>query len=238
MTTNAEAIASWNSSSRAALEDTAVDGDFAKRHLANPHLLRLAGPLAGRRVLDAGCGNGYLSRMLAERGSIVTGVEPAQVLFDFAVEKDRHGSTFIQADLCAPPDLGAPFDVVICSMVLVSIPDWRAAMRTCADVLRPGGTLVVALPHPCFADLWRTWRTNGFYRTSEYLAERTMPGPVATDFHRPLSAYLNEMARLGCTLTEMVEPGLDPALVPTGPAGIDAYAHLPNFVIMAARKAG
>jgi len=35
----------------------------------------------------------------------------------------------------------------------------------------------------------------------------------------------------------MVEPGLDPALVPTGPASIEAYAHLPNFVIMAARKA-
>jgi 2-polyprenyl-3-methyl-5-hydroxy-6-metoxy-1,4-benzoquinol methylase len=49
---------------RAVVEQMAHDGDFAKRHLVNPVLMRMLGDLPGRRVLDAGCGNGYLSRML------------------------------------------------------------------------------------------------------------------------------------------------------------------------------
>ncbi len=43
--------------------------------------------MRGRRVLDAGCGNGYFSRMLAGRGAEVTGVEPAESLISFAREK-------------------------------------------------------------------------------------------------------------------------------------------------------
>lgn len=45
----------------------AHDDDFAKQHLINPVLLRMLGDLARQRILDAGCGTGYLSRMLAER---------------------------------------------------------------------------------------------------------------------------------------------------------------------------
>ncbi|MBN1170685.1 MAG: DUF1698 domain-containing protein [Micromonosporaceae bacterium] len=58
----------------------AADGDLAKRHLVNPVLLRMLGEVSGRRILDAGCGNGYLSRMLARRGASVVGVEPGRSL--------------------------------------------------------------------------------------------------------------------------------------------------------------
>ena len=64
--TNDRAIQQWGSMPRAVLERMAHDGDFAKRHLVNPVLLRMLGDVSGQRVLDAGCGNGYLARMLAE----------------------------------------------------------------------------------------------------------------------------------------------------------------------------
>jgi cyclopropane fatty-acyl-phospholipid synthase-like methyltransferase len=48
----------------------------------------MIGDVRGRRILDAGCGHGYLSRMLAARGARVTGVEPAQALYDYAKEKE------------------------------------------------------------------------------------------------------------------------------------------------------
>jgi hypothetical protein len=53
------------------------------------------------------------------------------------------------------------------------------------------------------------------------------------DFHRPISAYLNELAGVGCRLREVVEPGLDPTVEPAMP-GIEAYVRLPNFLIVAA----
>src|ERR1700716_2886397 len=79
--TNEAAIRRWdNSVTRQAMAANAKDGDFAKRHLANPALLRLLGEVRGRRVLDAGCGDGYFSRMLAERGARVVGVEPTATM--------------------------------------------------------------------------------------------------------------------------------------------------------------
>jgi len=217
----------------------AQDGDFAKRHLINATLLRLLGDITGRRVLDAGCGNGYLSRMLAERGATVVGVEPGQSLFDFAVEKERErgqGIRYVQADLCALPLLGAPFDAVVASMVLPVIPDWAGAMQACVDALKPGGLVVFTTNHPCFEQLWPTWRDHGEYRTRRYLAEYEIPGPSGVDFHRTVSTYLNQLISLGCQLTEIAEPGLSLEAAADGPEGIDSYVHLPNFLIVAARK--
>ena len=57
------------------------------------------------------------------------------------------------------------------------------------------------------------------------------------DFHRTVSTYLNELIALGCRIAEIAEPGLTPELAAHGPDGIDAYVHLPNFLLVAARRA-
>lgn len=49
-------------------------------------------------------------------------------------------------------------------------------------------------------------------------------------------AYLNELTRLGCRLREIAEPALEPAIAAADP-GAEAYAHLPNFLVAAARRA-
>ncbi|HEY0001425.1 MAG TPA: methyltransferase domain-containing protein [Actinoplanes sp.] len=237
--TNAEVIHQWGAIPRTRLEQTAHDGDFAKRHLINPSVLRMLGDVRDQRILDAGCGNGYLSRMLADRGARVTGVEPARSPFDFAAEqetKQPQGIRYVQADLCALPDVGDPFDVVVSSMVLPVIPDWTAAMQACVHHLKPGGLFIFTVNHPCFEQLWSTWRAHGDYRTARYLVEYEIPGPHGVDHHRTLSTYLNQLTRLGCRLTEVDEPALSPDAATTGPPGIQAYVHLPNFLVVAARR--
>lgn len=235
--TNDAAIRQWDvTTSREALEATADEGDFAKRHLVNPELLRLLGDVRGRRVLDAGCGNGYVSRLLAARRADVVGVEPTASMVGFCRDKEAElgqGVRYVQADLARLPDLDGEFDAVVCSMVLMAIPDWRPAMRACVTALRPGGLFVFAVVHPAFEGLWGTWRDHGEYRVRRYLADYELAGPSGVDFHRPISAYLNELAGSGCRLREVVEPGLDPAVEPAMP-GIEAYVHLPNFLIVAA----
>lgn len=238
--TNDMAIQRWGAVPRAMLQQMAHDGDFAKRHLINPILLRMLGDLPGQRVLDAGCGNGYLSRMLARHGAQVVGVEPGQSPFGFAVERETtapQGIRYIQADLCAMPGLGAPFDAVVASMVLPAVPDWAGAMQACVRALKPDGLFVFTVNHPCFEQLWSNWRQHGEYRTHRYLAEYEIPGPSGVDFHRTISTYLNQAIRLGCHITEVAEPALSPEATADGPQGIDAYVHLPNFLIVAARRA-
>lgn len=65
--TNDEVIQQWGKVPREVLESMEPEGDWAKRHLLNPVLLRMLGDVRGRRILDAGCGHGYLARMLAVR---------------------------------------------------------------------------------------------------------------------------------------------------------------------------
>jgi 2-polyprenyl-3-methyl-5-hydroxy-6-metoxy-1,4-benzoquinol methylase len=236
---NEAVIRRWSAYPREEMEAMDADGgegDFAKRHLINPTLLRMLGEVRGRRVLDAGCGQGYFSRMLAARGAEVVGVEPAEGMIGYAREREerlRQGIAYHRADL-AQYDVHADFDAVVCSMVLAGIPDWRPAMRACVRALRPGGLFVFSLNHPAFEDLWATWRRHGEYRVRRYLAEYEIPLRHAPNFHRPLSAYLNELAALGCRLTELAEPGLDPAVAAAGAEGIEGYVHLPNFLIVAA----
>jgi 2-polyprenyl-3-methyl-5-hydroxy-6-metoxy-1,4-benzoquinol methylase len=240
---NEAAIRQWNSVPREVL-DAMPDGGFAKRHLINPVLLRMLGDIRGRRVLDAGCGHGYLSRMLAERGASVVGVEPTDTMFGYAQDEERErpvGITYVQADLATLPDLGEPFDVVVCSMVLAAIPDWKPAMSACVRALRPGGLFVFSVNHPAFEMLWPTWREHGEYRLRRYLEDYELSATYASDFHRPISAYVNELAALGCRLVEFAEPGLDPDVAQEAEAttpGIESYVHLPNFLIVAAERGG
>ncbi|WP_329128456.1 class I SAM-dependent methyltransferase [Streptomyces sp. NBC_01476] len=246
--TNETAIRQWNAMPRSVIEAMQPDGDFAKRHLINPVLLRMLGDLPGRRVLDAGCGQGYFSRMLAERGAEVVGIEPTDAMFSYAQEKERErrqGIRYVQADLTGGlPDLGGPFDAVVCSMVLSAIPDWKPAMNACVQAVRPGGLFVFSVNHPAFEQLWKTWREHGEYRVRSYLQEYEIAQTYASDFHRPLSVYLNELADLGCRLRELAEPGLDPATAQDAKhetPGIESYTYLPNFLIAAAelpKKAG
>jgi SAM-dependent methyltransferase len=235
--TNAEAIADWSAMPDATLASFDPEGDFARRTMLNPEIFRLLGDVRGRRILDAGCGQGYLCRLLADRGADIVGVEPARGPYRYAVARERErrqGVRYHQADLARPPRLGEPFDAVVANVVFEAIPDWLPAMRACVQALRPGGLLVFSLEHPCFEDAARSWREHGCVRVHEYLHEYERPGPHGIDFHRPLSVYLNAVIGLGCHLTEISEPGLDPKLA--APEH-EAAVHVPNFIVIAATRA-
>lgn len=235
------AIEQWSRIPHDVLDEMEPAGDSSKRHLLNPVLLEMLGEVSGRRILDAGCGHGYFCRILAGLGAEVTGVEPAAGLLAYALEKERalgQGVNYIEADLTQADDFGGPFDAVVCSMVIPTIPDWRTAMRTCVRSAKPGGTIVISFNHPAFEQLSGTWREHGEYRVRRYLEEYEIVGRYAPDFHRPLSTYLNELAMLGCRLREISEPGLDPAVaaeLSLSMPGIESYIHLPNFLVISAQ---
>jgi 2-polyprenyl-3-methyl-5-hydroxy-6-metoxy-1,4-benzoquinol methylase len=181
---NEAAIARWSAIPTDVLAAFDPEGDFGRRHLLNSEIFRLLGDVRGKRVLDAGCGQGYLSRLLAERGATVVGVEPAGGMFEYAVARERErrqAIRYVQADLASLPDLasfpelGGPFDAVVSNVVLEAIPDWEPALRSCVKALRPGGTLVFSIEHPCFEDGRTSWVEKGCVEVREYLAEYERP---------------------------------------------------------------
>lgn len=236
--TNAQTIAGWNTKYETQ-EAWGPEGDWGRQHLLNPAIFRLLGPIAGKRLLDAGCGQGYLCRLLAGRGALVTGIEPAANALAFALREEQmapKGITYRQADLSALDDLRDSFDATVANMVLMDIPDYQSAMRTCIAALKPGGSFIFSLQHPCFEEPSAEWPAKCFVAVHEYLDEfmrEQRPGTYL--FHHPLSHYLNLMVSLGCALREIVEPRPSLELVEGNPI-LERSAHVPSFLVIHATK--
>ena len=95
----------------------------------------------GRRVLDVGCAGGYLSRILAERGFSVTGI-------DLAGTPPLPGIHFVAADLDRGlPSLDGCFDFILCADVLEHLREPERLLRECRERLAPGGALIASLPN-------------------------------------------------------------------------------------------
>jgi SAM-dependent methyltransferase len=236
---NAETIDCYSELTEDFYDSLGPDGGFARRALLNPAIFRLLADVAGKTVMDAGCGHGYLSRLLAERGAVMVGVEPATVPFTYAsrLEAERpQGIRYFQRDLSRLGDVGGPFDVVVANMVFLDIPDWRNALANCVASLKVGGTLVYSLHHPVWVPgRFETWAERGCVEISEYLNEYEQAGVVvAPNFHRPLSAYVNETIQLGCDIVELVEPQLQREQIESDEHEI--LTRIPNFVVIAARR--
>ncbi len=118
-------------------------------------LLESAVPHDARRVLDVGCGDGFLSARLARRIPDVTALDldgpvlrRAQARFPSAPVRWTHGDV-MTADLSG-------FDAVVSNAALHHLADTGAALRRLADLLRPGGALgVVTFVRPSLRNgLW------------------------------------------------------------------------------------
>jgi 2-polyprenyl-3-methyl-5-hydroxy-6-metoxy-1,4-benzoquinol methylase len=212
------------------------EGDLARKYLLNPAIFALLGEVAGKRVLDAGCGQGYLCRLLARKGAKVTGLEPAESWYRYAVqreEQERLGITYLQADLSLW-QAESSFDAVVCNMVLMDIPDYSAAMENCVRCLKPGGSFIFSLLHPCFEEPGAEWLRRGSVEVREYLSEYTKEQRFGTLFHRPLSSYLNLVIQCGCQLQHVIEPQLSQEAAEQ--LGNSRDIHVPSFIVIQAIK--
>jgi predicted TPR repeat methyltransferase len=80
---------------------------LANAYYERPAILALAGDVAGRRILDAGCGSGPLSAALRDRGAIVTGIDSSAKMLELARQRLGAGADLHLADLGSPLPLGA-----------------------------------------------------------------------------------------------------------------------------------
>jgi 2-polyprenyl-3-methyl-5-hydroxy-6-metoxy-1,4-benzoquinol methylase len=234
---NLSVIQGWSQITDQEIDTFGDNGDFFRQHLLNPALLELLGDVNGKTVLDAGCGTGYLSRMLAMKGAKMTGLEPAESMSRFAVSKEKAtplGITYLQEDLSEFHSEGK-FDSVVSNMVFMDIPTYETAIKNCINALKSHGSFIFSISHPCFEDVGDEWEKSKQVTVREYLKEYEVERHHAYSFHRPLSTYINLVVESGCEIVKMIEPKLDEAAAQENPRGLREI-HIPSFVIIHAVK--
>jgi len=124
-----------------------TDSDFRPLHQINP--LRLdwidqQARLAGKRVVDIGCGGGILSDSMARRGAKVLGIDLAtkalKVAELHAMEAETPNIEYreVAAEALAA-EMPAQFDVVTCMEMLEHVPEPASVVRACSQLVKPGG---------------------------------------------------------------------------------------------------
>ena len=114
-------------------------------------ILEELGDLGGLDVCDLACGEGFLSRILADKGACVRGFDVSTKLVDLARARSDDAISFEVSDAQVLPGVtDNSFDVVVCHMAVMDIPDIDALFANVRRILRPGGRFALTVLHPCF----------------------------------------------------------------------------------------
>jgi SAM-dependent methyltransferase len=220
--------------------------DQTHRNINLPAFLRLLPePEPGASTLDLACGEGRLTRLLAGHGHRVAGVDAAPTMARLAAAHEQAASPVINGDATALPFGDGVFGLVVAYMCLHDIDAMPEAVAEAARVLRPGGKLCVAIPHPVHSageferrDGEARFVISGSYldpAPTDWAAER---GGVRLTFHsehRPLQAYSLALERAGLLIEAIREIRVPDELVDGDPAK-RRWQRIPLFLHLRAIK--
>ncbi len=149
--------------------------------LVIPRLVEVVGSVDGLSVLDAGCGEGIVSRSLVGTATPLVGIDIVPQLIAYARKRDLTQSiTYEVHDLSRPPPhYQRTFDLIVSNLVLNDVPDYRGFITTLSASLKPHSRIVLSLNNP-YSALLREKVDN--YFDTEAVAQYIF-GP-ATYFHR------------------------------------------------------
>ena len=193
--------------------------DRYRTELTDQAVLDAVGDVEGLDVLDAGCGEGYMSRLLAKRGARAAGVDVSDSLIEYArvhEDAERLGVRYNVAGLEDLPYEDESFDLAICNHVLSDVRDPAAAIRELGRVLRPSGRIVILMLHPCFYTAHAERDSTGSIPVETYFSERSVDQPFVVagiespdDVHmtfRPLEFYSEVLSDAGFAIERLKEP--------------------------------
>ncbi len=256
----ADVADNWNRNADLWAAEVRAGHDVYREHYNNPAFLAFIGDLADKRVLDAGCGEGHNTRILARRGARMIGADISTRMIELAREEEQTRPLGIQYEIASytamPKFAPDSFDAVVSFMALMDGPDFPSAMREIYRVMRPGAQLCFSIIHPCFMTRGFGWirdesgretgYTGGNYFNNQPWIERwkfskTPGSPEVEDFSVPrfdrtLSEYINPVIAAGFILKEIHEPCPTEEACRANPWLVRWREHMPLFFYVKAAK--
>ena len=220
----------WNANAPVWIDQVGKGFDIFREKFNNPEIFKLIGEVRGKCVLDAGCGEGRNTRLLAKRGAGICGVDISEAMIGRAREEEakaRQDISYFTGSYCRMPFFqDNQFDLVVSFMALMDGPDYEEAVGEIRRVLKPNGEFVFSVSHPCFIKKGKEWIadsqgnktkltvTDYFgkepfidqWRFSQSPNDDSVPDFEIPYFPRTLSEYINTLIESGFSLIRMNEP--------------------------------
>ena len=225
----------WNDAAEAWADFVRTGKDYYRDELNNPAMFLMLGDISGKKILDVGCGEGYNTRIMAQKGAVVAGVDFSKKMIDCAVQEERKELEiqYFVLDACDLHIFGEnTFDIVTCFMALQDIEDYQGVVSEVSRVLKNSGRFIFVIPHPCFekrvmnGELIGGWEFEKgkeptmenalYYKVDKYFdthgytiawkMKRLRHHFKTTSFHRTLTDYSDALCEAGLMISRLAEP--------------------------------
>ena len=234
-------------------------GSDVYRDLVNtPAFFAMLPDIEGRRCLDLGCGEGHNTRLLADRGAQVIGLDHAETFVGHAAGIDHGGIRYLVGDGARLPFAAGSFDAVTAFMSIMDVGDPEATLVDVARVLRPGGFVQFSVVHPMNGTPIRSWTRDaegnrqalaiGDYFTEGPQTERWTFGSAPPELRerfepftityarRTFTGWIDAVLGSGLQIEAVAEPHASQELAAAHPEVADTRIA-PYFLVIRARLA-
>lgn len=218
--------------------------------IETPILFSMLPDLAGKAILDIGCGMGQHAKQFADMGAeSVLGTDISAKMLEYAAE--HFSADNITYRRMAMEDIGEidrQFDLVTSSLVFDYAEDFEGLMRKIHQLMKDDAEFVFSMSHP-IVTAWdgaydRYTRTETGERLYANLRNYCLEGPRKVDwvvsgyecYHRTVSTLINALVRAGFIIEECREANISEDMRQRYPAKFGGTVHRPEFIFFRCRK--
>lgn len=212
-------------------------------YIERPATLSLLPDVKGKHVLDAGCGPGLYAEILLELGATVTAIDASPKMIRFAKQRLRDRAKIYLANLEEPLDFLAntSVDIVLSSLVLDHVKDWKPLFTEFSRVLYDGGYFIFSTEHPLSKFTYKEHPEREIlaenYFEKEYLEIFwSGAGVLVPSYRRPLSTFFECLEKTGFCFEKLIEPRPTEAFKREHPQDFEKTSRNPTFLCIRARK--
>jgi len=184
-----------------AIQDKEIE---SRRLVTDQAIVETISSIPAKKVLDIGCGEGWLVRELSALGIYTTGIDAIEELVNIAKELGEGSFKVLEYEKMSASTIDETYDIAVCNFSLLGKESVEHIFNTTPSLLNDGGCLIIQTLHPniCCGDLpyidgWREGSWAGF--SSEF----SDPAPW---YFRTMASWIKLFRTNGFTLNEVKEP--------------------------------
>lgn len=209
-------IRSWHANASAWARAIRASSIASRKQVTNQAIIDAVASVSRDRILDIGCGEGWLARALSDRGMSVTGIDAVPELIAHAASQGCAGAPafYVQdyASIASRQWRGGPFDVAVCNFSLLGRESVEALIAALPGYLHHPGYLIIQTLHPVAASGGRSYEDG--WREGSWLGFGSDFRDPAPWYFRTIESWTALLQRCGFEILESREPKAAGAVTP------------------------